>query len=30
MAKIIEKILDKEDVTAMFHDFQEHICFSVT
>ena len=26
MTKIIEKILGTEDVTAMFHDFQEPIC----
>ena len=30
MTKIIEKILDTEDVTEIFHDFQELICFSVT
>ena len=28
--KKIEKILDTEDVTAIFHDLQEPICFSVT
>ena len=28
--KIKQKTLDKKDVTAMFHDFQEPICLSVT